>query len=646
MNDLDDERRLLTDEANKMLVGADKMMKLIANALEFGSNSILDQSYGVKSRVKTPTSLVEKVLDKRAEGDDEYSLTSVTDIVGFRFLVLFKQDLISLVSSFAEFLKKFHSEPTSILSGDSLAEGIKEVIVYKTNVSEDSYLSIFSQLKSFFKSHGFPEDFVKLDSKDTKYSSVHIVVNGLVYVGGQAKTIPVEFQLRTVFEDIWGEVEHRLIYKNQRLQDMDDSEIRQKWGLLLMKNLKDQLDVGSEAADSAYFELLFEDSVETTRGSASSRALLVLESIQDILPQKAGDAIEELREKIVSTYSVLTDLTDEDSIRNAASGFRDMRNAITDFDQAWSDSCTQNESSINKFRYMVDMEIAASYYWLGQLASRKVGSTAYNLDGDTSKEARRQFEKARRIYFEIASMPEYANDPILNLRIGEIFRNTRQLKAAQAHFETAHKAMSGDDWMGKGSIFESLIPRQLGYLYWLQSMELSQAHSDFPDQGNGERTLANQAISDQILAKLAKAFSVTFGLDQIDIEKVDKERSDPEKERAVAYNNAMSYALEFIERGGSKQRLNEISDNGFDLDFYDRFYSHYVPDGQYDIDIRIVETGLSAALVFGDVDRGLAWLRRAEAWLEDKTDENSRDVLQRRLRRAVAKAVNAWDTSG
>ncbi len=627
-----------------MLVGADKMLRLINNALEFGSNSILDQSYSVKSRIKTAGSLVEKVLTKRAEGDVDYTLECVTDIVGFRFLVLFKQDLTSLVSSFVDFLNKFHSEPTSILAGESLVEGVKEIIVYKTNVSEESYLAIFSQLKSFFKHHGFPDGFVKLDSKDTKYSSVHIVVNGLVYVGGQAKTIPVEFQLRTVFEDIWGEVEHRLIYKNRRLQDMEDSSIRQRMGQILLGNLKDQLDVGSEAADRAYFELLFEHSVETAKGSASSRALLVLDKIQDILPENAASAISTLREEIVSTYSVLSNLSDEQSVEAAASGFRQMCTSIEDFDKAWSDSCVQNEESVSKFRYMVDMEIAAGYYWQGQLASQQIGGASYRFEDSTSKEARKYFEKARRIYFDIASMSAYANDPILNLRLGEIFRNTHQLRAAQVYFETAHTAMDRSDWVGKGSIFESIIPRQLGYLYWLQSMELSQAYSDFSEQESGPVNHASQAVTDQILTKLANAFSATYGLDQLTITTADKERGNPEREKAVAYNNAMSYALEFIERGGSRQRLNEISENGFDLDFYKRFYTYYAPDGPMEIDIRMVETGLNSALLFDDIDHGLAWLKRAHAWLQKRPDDVLQDVLLRRVKRAVAKAENAWNT--
>lgn len=627
--------RALIEAANKRLVGSDKLKELIRSALNFGSNSVLDQSYQVKTRTKHVNSLVEKVLRKRAEVNPNYGVEDVTDIIGVRFLVLFKQELISLIEGFVDFLEEFQGNPTDLFEGNSLQDSLKEVIVYQTNTATESYQTIFKFLKSFCVARGFPDDFVRLETRDTKYSSVHIVALGKVHLGDEVRTIPIEFQLRTVFEDIWSEVEHRLIYKNPKLDDTDEGRIRKRMGQLLMTQLKDELDVSSQGSDLAYFELLFESAVDSSRSAASSRSIVVLESLKDFLPTTTHENIAALRTRIVEVYDRLaTDDLDTSSLA-LSEEFHKLRNEISSAKMQWASLYPQRRENDIVFQYMMDMEIAASFYWEGQLSNKSSDKTEI-VAKEVDAKSQKLFESARQLYFDLAAIPEYANDPVLNFRIGEIYRNLGQLRIAQVYFETSYSAMEKGDWIGQGTIFESIIPRQLAYLYWLQSNELSTALLDGASHGNGDApNLAHSSLGRQILSKLSSAFEVTFDLDLVEFSVVDKERSDAKHERSICYNNTLSYALEYLERGGEHEKLVALSSGGFDYSFYERIYDYFPANSEEKIDIRIVESGLRAAVLFEDFDRGAHWYRRAIEWRDNAKPGSAPEILVEGISRAI-----------
>ncbi len=129
----------------------------------------------VKSRLKTETSINNKLIKKGLSIDDEKNLTVISDIVGIRIVVSFISDVYDLVSE-----------------------------VYKSK-----------NIKIKEK-----KDYI-LNPKDTGYTSYHLKVEVPLHLNGKKEYIPAEIQIRTIAMDFWASLEHKLRYKTNNLIDDD-----------------------------------------------------------------------------------------------------------------------------------------------------------------------------------------------------------------------------------------------------------------------------------------------------------------------------------------------------------------------------------------------------------------------------------------
>lgn len=146
----------------------------------------------IKSRVKSITSINDKIESKK-QINSEYSLDKITDLVGFRFICHFQNDVAKIASLILELL-----DEKDIFIG--LFEDPRLYIT--TSHNQDVLKSILQKL---FKDKGIPLD---CKAKDSRYTSVHLVCNVKDFI------IPIEIQIRTVFEDAWSEIEHAINYKS------------------------------------------------------------------------------------------------------------------------------------------------------------------------------------------------------------------------------------------------------------------------------------------------------------------------------------------------------------------------------------------------------------------------------------------------
>ena len=142
--------------------------------------------HSVKSRIKDKGHLKEKIIRKQA-GDDpitaENLFTRVTDLAGVRVLHLYQEQA--------------HAIHTSILE--------------KVNTQRDW---VFDEPPKAYTWDPEAQDFfaqmgLEVHVKDSFYTSVHYLVR-------PRKDSPhcCEIQVRTLFEEIWGEVDHALNYPN------------------------------------------------------------------------------------------------------------------------------------------------------------------------------------------------------------------------------------------------------------------------------------------------------------------------------------------------------------------------------------------------------------------------------------------------
>lgn len=143
--------------------------------------------HSTKSRTKDETHLAEKISRKIQEGRDitpDKFFSEVTDLAGVRVLLLYQDDF----------------------------SHINKVIREKIELEEDWFLAEPPKAytwdpenSAFFERHG-----VDSKLKDSSYTSVHYLVRP-----HEKSPIHCEIQVRTLFEEIWGEVDHHLNYPSK-----------------------------------------------------------------------------------------------------------------------------------------------------------------------------------------------------------------------------------------------------------------------------------------------------------------------------------------------------------------------------------------------------------------------------------------------
>ena len=173
--------------------------KFIAEFFMYREKETGLQSY--RSRVKDTEHLLEKIIRKRKENYIKYrSLTKenyekfVMDLIGVRGLLLYREDWVI----FHQYLiHHFLNDPRKYVKDCicDYAEGTERYIVEppKVHMRLGDYADIYFNWIS--------RDNI-LDQKH--YRSVHYIVK---YEG-----VYIEIQIRTLFEEGWGEIDHHIIY--------------------------------------------------------------------------------------------------------------------------------------------------------------------------------------------------------------------------------------------------------------------------------------------------------------------------------------------------------------------------------------------------------------------------------------------------
>lgn len=148
-----------------------------------GSNPTV---HSVKSRLKDASHLRDKIIRKQADGDPitaENLFTRVTDLAGVRVLHLYQEQSKAIHAAILDKVENqrdwVFNEPPKAYTWDPEAQG-------------------------FFADMG-----LNVHVKDSFYTSVHYLVRPRA-----DSPHCCEIQVRTLFEEIWGEVDHTLNYPN------------------------------------------------------------------------------------------------------------------------------------------------------------------------------------------------------------------------------------------------------------------------------------------------------------------------------------------------------------------------------------------------------------------------------------------------
>jgi ppGpp synthetase/RelA/SpoT-type nucleotidyltranferase len=147
----------------------------------------------VRSRVKDPEHLIAKLIRKTPDRKEKYGSNfqftiqnykdEITDLIGVRAIHIFKEDWINI----HEFIHKTW-----------------KVIEVKANVREGDSTELFDELK------------IEIDKRKSGYRSVHY----LIELNPTIEKVIAEIQVRTIFEEGYGEIDHLLRYPNNDVPDV------------------------------------------------------------------------------------------------------------------------------------------------------------------------------------------------------------------------------------------------------------------------------------------------------------------------------------------------------------------------------------------------------------------------------------------
>lgn len=147
-----------------------------------------DNVHSVRFRLKDTEHLLEKIIRKAIENVEsdstEYSvdtyLTEITDIVGIRALYVFKSDVVDLHHRIVKEYKSMFAE--------------KPQIKLRTGDSRDIYEKLHN---------------IEIQ-ENAIYRSNHYTLR---YLLQDNQFVHVEIQTRSIFEEGWSEINHRMLYK-------------------------------------------------------------------------------------------------------------------------------------------------------------------------------------------------------------------------------------------------------------------------------------------------------------------------------------------------------------------------------------------------------------------------------------------------
>lgn len=512
---LNSDERLLLDVV-EALRGADNLRERLLGALHSGTPAVADLAYAVKARVKEDYKVVDKIRDRRRGGPDQpakpgYGVSDVTDIVGLRIVTLYRLDALEIIRALLETIEADRSASAPFVAGS-----VSEVKIYSTNPTGDVQ-KLPARLEELFHSHGLASA-TSIAEKPSNYSSIHILLRGRGKYRDGYREVPVEIQVRTALEDVWGQIEHSLKYKRRAMRSTGASsnvDARLATTLSHLGALKTMIDGIAQYGDQIKLQI---DELEPDLRYSSSRSA---EEPNARLAAQRDIAAEVVSEVAAAFAEAKPGLTDQSLTVSAR--LRSLRSALSQLEAVADQepTLTLRPKSRKELVYVVTMHRALIHFQLGNLLEHGEG----------------QLNRALELYGEV--------EVEFPARLVVAYRRARALDSLGRRDEAIDRLRHVLDRLGargeptpKDHWIRSAVPRNLGVLLW--------------EAANARTQGADGAAGGPAMDLLREAIEVTWTAQRAEVTE-DPLAPSGSSEKARATNNLLYYLIEYVEAGGDSR---------------------------------------------------------------------------------------------
>ena len=423
-------------------------------------SAVATGAYALKDRLKKWYEIRDKVISKRNHEDPkqqkpDYCTDDVKDASGFRIVRLFNAEVPEALDQLFDFLKAPPRGPT----GQFLEDYVVEIEFHSSRRGDDP-LSIFPEVKKNIHKHGLEAKFKEPqwswgEERVSSYSSVHIVVACEVGENENCSKSVTEIQLRSVFEEAWSEISHRLRYgpiKRKRAAGtllVEQDGTSQHWRHL--DALKSLTDGCAQYAD------LINEQISKHRTSEADRSPQSLTSVEKaMLPFDACE--NKVREVLQVAFGALE--TAESAKKGTTERNVAFLQAAETFNRALDEQKAsgrpENTSQHQNIIYLIRKRLAHCYMFSDNLELRN---------------------QAESIFNEI--LKEKGDDPEVLLRLGQLRRDAEDFLAALEFLKAGVAAAEAHPRPGLEQMLW-VLRRDLAFVCW-QIVDLNPAIPEAAD---------------------------------------------------------------------------------------------------------------------------------------------------------------------
>lgn len=439
----------MNEQALRIESKAEKCLTSISHALQ--NAGITDACYAVRVRVKSEDRLKEKVTRKLREGKADYNLESITDVIGIRLITLFRSEIPIVLEKVLDLID--HQIP--LLPHPLEKDSAEELIVYSNQLAQSPFISSIKERLSQRQRE------LDLRNSDKGYSSLHVVCRISTKLIdctsiAQSYSLPVEIQIRTVFEDAWGEIDHKYGYLVRTGKDNSEEQSQALTAphLLVLKEFTE--------ACASYADAIKQMRLPSEPASNRSGKVIAVQSDGDILARFASLKVPD---ELIKAYRTGRELRESGANHNkredAHIRYLDAHSYFEELHKNATDQRFGTDEGKRLYLYYIALNSAYCLLSLG---------TPNSID------------RAIQIYNRLAK--EYAEYPMVRMRLSQALAKAGRsdeailmMENVQAEVET--KAVI---CKGMGSWSDSLpesdhnyickfLPKLLGYAYWAKAVQ-------------------------------------------------------------------------------------------------------------------------------------------------------------------------------